>query len=102
MKINYLTETEILDYEKEVGYELVVSERPAHYNLPRFYVHFEHGEVMANNCLASEYGNGKTIDEALYNYCKKISNKKIAFDAFTDHRKNIDAPRLIHTKLLGK
>lgn len=102
MKINYLPEVEILDFEKSIGFELECNERPAGMCHPRFYVHFPKGESMEGGCLVGRSGNGNTIDEALKDLCKEISNRKLAFGAYSCERKEITCPKLVHTKLLNK
>jgi len=102
MKINYLESREILDFEKEIGQELVCHERPRNLHLPRFYVGFLYGEVMTGGCLMGASGNGCTIDAALQDYCKEISNTRMAFGAYTSNRKEVEVPKLIHTLLLNK
>lgn len=103
MKINFLPEKEILDFEKEIGYEMTVNEREVNRNeLARFYVCFENGESMEGGCLVSYHGNGNTIDEALKDYCKKISCRKMVFGAYTDGRREIQFPKLVHTKLINQ
>lgn len=97
MKLKLLNSKEILEFEKEIGYELVVQERPSYLNLDRFYVSFEHGEVMENGCLIGASGNGNTIDEAIIDYCNQISNRKMAFNAYQENRKEIRCPKLVHT-----
>ena len=105
MKLNLITPREILDYEKEIGYELVVTERPFSRgninHLPRYYAKFEYSDVMEDNTLIGYYGDGDTIDAAIQNYCDIISNRHVAFSAYSDKRKNIYIPKLVHTKLLG-
>jgi len=102
MKFNILSTKEILDYEKEIGVELVVNERTPQGNLPKYYIEFENGEVMENKCLCGVTGNGNTIDKALINYCEEISGTRMAFNAYSSSRREIQLPKLIHTKLLGK
>ena len=102
MKINLIAEKEILDLENEIGYELVVTERPPHLNLERYYVSFEGCEVMKGRFLSSSSGNGNTIDEALQDYCKIISCKTVVFNPMTKNRKEFTLPKIIHTKLLKK
>ena len=97
MKLKLLNSKEITEFEKEIGYELVVHERPSYLNLDRFYVSFEHGEVMENGCLIGASGNGNTIDEAIIDYCNQISNRKMAFNAYQENRKEIRCPKLVHT-----
>lgn len=50
MKLNLITTKEILDFEKEIGYELVVNERAIHVGSParlsKYYVQFENAEMM--------------------------------------------------------
>lgn len=106
MKLNLISVKEILDFEKEIGYELVVNERPIHAGSParlsRYYVQFEKAEVMEGGCLAGKYGNGNTIDEAIKDYCREVSNCRVAFGAYTNERKEIQFPKLVHSKLLGQ
>ena len=65
MKFNILSTKEIIDFEKEIGFELVVNERNPQGCLPKYYIYFERGEVMENGCLSSPSGNGNTIDAAI-------------------------------------
>ena len=65
MKINLIETKEILDVEKEIGYELKVNERPPYSELHRFSVSFEDGWVINDGMLIGSCGNGDTIDEAL-------------------------------------
>ena len=43
----------------------------------------------------------KQYSEAIKDYCREISNCRIAFGAYTNERKEIQFPKLVHTKLLG-
>src|ERR1035437_5554486 len=98
MKLNLISTKEILDVEKEIGYELEVNERPSHMNLHKYYVSFKNGETMEGCCLVSHSGNGNTIDEALIDYCKQISNRRMVFGSMTPEREEILLPKLVHTK----
>jgi len=106
MKFNLISTKEILDYEKEIGVELIVTERSIHSGsaarLSKYCVSFEGGEVSENSMLVGATGNGDTIDKALTDYCHQISNKRMAFGAYTPDRKEIKLPKLIHTKLLNR
>lgn len=106
MKINLIETKEILDLEKEIGYELEVNERPISSasikGLHRFYVSFKEGEVMQGGCLIGSSGNGNTIDEALQDYAKQISCTRMVFGAYTNNRKEISFPKLVHTKMLNQ
>ena len=104
MKLNLIETKEILDFEKEIGFELVVNERAINLkeksNIPRYFAQFERCEVMVRDLLSGAYGNGDTIDEAISNYCIEVSNCKVAFNAYGNDRKEIQFPKLIHTKLI--
>lgn len=106
MKLNLITTKEILDFEKEISYKLVVNERAVHAGsparLPKYYAKFEKAEVMEDGFLAGKYGNGNTIDEAIKDYCREVSNCCIAFGACTNEREEVQFPKLVHTKLLGQ
>ena len=106
MKLNLIAEQEILDFEKEHGLELKVTERPDHLrtynNLPRYYVSFENGEIRDGRGLIGATGNGNTVDEAIQDYCKEIGTKTLVLNAYSRGRKEIVLPRLFHTKLLNK
>ena len=98
MKLHLIETKELLDLEKELGYELSLHER-APSDLPRYYVSFPKGEVMKDRMLESSAGNSNTIDEALQDYAKKISCTRMAFEAYTSNRKEFFMPKIIHTKL---
>lgn len=106
MKINLIKTKEITDLEKEIGYELEVNERPINSLnekiLNRFYVSFKDGEVMQGSCLLGKYGDGNTIDEALKDYANQISCTRMVFGAYTNNRKDISIPKLVHTKMLNQ
>lgn len=106
MKFKLIETKEIVDFEKELGRELVITERGINHNderkLPRYYVLFENSDVMDNGTLIGMYGSGDTMDEALIDYCLKVSHRRIAFAAHSPFMAEVDFPKLIHTKLLGK
>lgn len=68
MELNLIRTKEILDFQNEIGYELVVNERAIRANspagLPKYYAKFKNAEVIEVCCLCGKYGNGNTIDEA--------------------------------------
>lgn len=101
MKLNLIETKEILDFEQEIGYELVVNERPILSELPQFYVYFHQGESMENGCLVTHYGDGNTVDEALSDYCKQISCRRMIFNAYGSERREIQFPKLKHSNLVG-
>ena len=52
----------------------------------RIIVAFEHCDVKDGFFLAGEYGVGNTVAEAVDDYVRKISGKKLVFNAGTKHR----------------
>ena len=106
MKFKTIEKIEITDYEKQIGHELVVTERPISLmqscRVSKYHVCFEGGEVMENGMLVGVFGDGNTVDQALDDYCNQISGKRMAFNAMTPYRINIDIPHLVHKKLLNK
>lgn len=102
MKINLISTKEILDFENELGHELVVNVRPAHYKAPKYYVTFDGGEVKDGDVLVGVTGNGSSIDEAITDYCNQVSGRIMVFWAFSESRTEIELPKLIHTKFLNQ
>lgn len=77
------------------GFDLEVIERRDP-ELPRYYAHFVPSvEIMERGCLVSVSGNGKTIEEATWDYAEKLSLTRIAVEAYTSDRREIDVPRLV-------
>lgn len=104
MKINYLHQRkdvptkEIMDFEKEIGIELVVTERKDTH-LPRFYARFDACEVKNGIILTGSYGFGNTVDEAIENYCKGISGELLVYQAASPtQRREFKVPNLVYTK----
>jgi len=102
MKFNLIETKEILDLEKEIGFELVVNERPKSDTLSKYYVSFEGGHIIQGGCLIGSHGNGNTIDKAIKDYCLEVETKRMVFGSYTDNRKEVVLPKLLHTKLLGR
>lgn len=53
----------------------------------KIHVSFENCEIKDGNLLSSCYGIGDTIPEACEDYLKKICNKTLVFNAYSEHRK---------------
>lgn len=60
----------------------------------RFYAHFDNCEVKEGSCLVGIFGNGATEKQAIANYAKEISNKRLVINAFRGERREIEAPYL--------
>jgi len=65
-------------YEREHSFSL---------SLPRWYCHFSELEVMRNGALVSVSGNGNTIQEAVEDYCQKLSGQYVALNAMSNARR---------------
>lgn len=92
---------EILDFEKQYNLELTVYERdPEAKDLPRYYAHFDSADTKVGKCcLLGEHGDGNTPEEAIKDYCRKISNKTLVIDAMSaTNRREIKVPELQQTK----
>ena len=63
-------------------------------DLPRYYAHFKHTDVMENEFLVGVYGDGSTIEEAIAAYGPKISLMQIRVGIGSNARK-IRVPRLV-------
>jgi hypothetical protein len=98
MKIEYQTieEMTISEFADKHGLKMIVKER----KLPdghseRFYAFFDCAEVKEWIVLRSEYGNGSIPEDAILNYAREISLKKLVINAMSpDKRKEIEVPRL--------
>jgi hypothetical protein len=49
-------------------------------------VAFRDCNIKDGDFLVSEFGTGKTFEEAVNNYIEKISGKRLVFHAFSDSR----------------
>lgn len=56
---------------------------------------FKHTEVMEGGMLVSDSGRGRTMEEAIQDYARKISQKRIATGAYTKDRREFQVPLLI-------
>lgn len=54
---------------------------------------FTSGEVMDNGMLSSNCGRGDSPYAALKDYVRKIAGKRMAFNAHTDRRIELEIPR---------
>lgn len=102
MEIRYDTipEMTIEEFAERENLEMEVRERPLPKGDPmRYHASFWHTAVMDRCFLVGEYGNGSTPEEAIQNYAKKISLKRVAFGALGSYlgleRRDINVPRLV-------
>ena len=89
MKAEKIKSVEILDFEKQIGIELDIRENDywdaSQKGLKKWSVFWS---------MASDQGNGDTINEAMDDIAKKISGKIICL---SDHETVVTIPNLIHT-----
>ena len=59
-----------------------------------YYAKFKACDIKVGACLASEYGNGATPDDAMWDYAQRISGKILVVDAYLNSRREIKVPLL--------
>lgn len=57
--------------------------------------------ACGKHCDGYSPRNGNTIDQAISDYCQRVSNCRVIFNAYAE-RREIQFPKLVHTKLLGR
>ena len=60
----------------------------------RFDAYFESCEVKEGGILISSFGNGATLEEAIANYAREISLKRLVCNAYGTDRREVDVWRL--------
>lgn len=93
VSIHKITRMEFQEFADKYDLELEIRERGSGAKWP-IYIHFKGVEVKDGSLLLGEYGNGRTLKEAVCNYAALISNKLLVKGAYTDQRKEIIAPNL--------
>ena len=94
--INTIDQITIEEFADREGFEMMINERPKPDGDPsRHYARFDCVEVMDRGCLVGTFGNGSTVEEAVDNYAKEISLKRLAFKSYTKNRREVEVPRLI-------
>lgn len=81
----------LIEFGDRHGLSLDVRER-GHSSSPRYYVSFPNVEIMERGMLASYHGDGDTPDAAAADYARQLAGRRIAIDAYTDERVEIDVP----------
>lgn len=97
-ELQLVKEGSIEDFAEEHNLVMQITERedPKWFNTEgRFYAHFKSCEVSKGNFLHSISGDGRTPDEAVSNYAKLISQKRLIIDAMSKNRRDIRAWRFI-------
>jgi hypothetical protein len=85
----------IEEFAEANGLTMVVGERDLPVGNPtRYYAEFDHSEIKDGCCLCSMYGNGSTPEEAIAEYAKNISMKRMVLYAMCNERREINVWRL--------
>lgn len=88
----------IFEFADIINKEIVIRYYPNQNH--RFTADFDESEIIEKgreHLLCGTYGNGKSFDEALLDYCKKISGQKIVFNAMNkERRQEFQIPILDH------
>ena len=58
----------------------------------RYFASFKRVEVMSDGTLHGAFGDGETPREAIADYADRISGQRLAFGAYTDARREFEAP----------
>ena len=103
IKYNMIPEKTLSEFADEHDLVLEVNERSTETlqafrhlsNKDRFYTHFVDSEIKGIGVLISAFGNGETVDEAIEEYRKEISEKTLVVNAGSANRKEIKVPRLL-------
>ena len=96
-KITAIPESTIEKFAEELDLEMVIKERREPVGSPMcYYASFSYAEEQNNGFLISNYGNGATPEDAVNDYAKQIEMKTLVIHDYTDARREIKVPRLIH------
>jgi hypothetical protein len=99
IKRNLIGTKTISQFADENNLTMEITEHEPINGEPRFTAQFSRCEVRQFSCLASVYGEGYSEDVAIKNYCSKLSFKYLIIDAYSNSRREIKAPKLVHDKL---
>lgn len=97
MKIerNLLTRMTIEEFAEKHDLTMSVYERTGPI-LPRFYAYFRGAEVKEGDILIGISGDGDSEEEAIKDYAKQISTRRLVLGAYTPERREIDVPKLFY------
>lgn len=94
MKIIEQKKVNILDWEKSIGCELVVSDKV--FGASKYHAYMPEVWKIFPGGLGSISGHGDTVEEAVRDYCRLISGKKISIKAFSENPVEGVAPELVY------
>lgn len=95
IKMNSIPRTTLQEFADQHGLVMEIYERDTKEFplLLRYYARFENCEISDGIVLISAFGNGKTPDDAMEDYTKQISGKKLIVST-NETRVVIHAPSL--------
>ena len=95
---------EISDFEKEIGVELEVRERPKDFCVAtgskRYYTHFDNLSILEGSLAKTTMGQGNTVDEAITDCVRNMSGKQAQL-GWGPESKRFEIPQLQYTKKYG-
>jgi hypothetical protein len=95
--VKMLPRSTVEDFARANRLRVVVKERhPREGEANRFYAQIENAEIMDGSMLRGTYGDGATPDEAIAAYAREISRKRLAINAMSPERREVEAPVLTH------
>ena len=73
------------------GFDMELTE-----GLNGYTAHFTHYPELKDGCvLTSVYGCGRTVEEAIFDYARQISEGLLVFDAYKEQRLEVRVPALL-------
>jgi hypothetical protein len=97
IKRQLVKESTLEEFADQHGLVLEIRERGgARGTAARFYCHFENSDIADGGFLVGAHGNGRTEEEAMADYAKRISESVLCIDGFRKKsRRDILVPRLV-------
>lgn len=86
----------LLGLAERIRQDIEVCERSLNSCLPRFYTSLRRVEVMTRGILSSVLGNGDTPEEAMRDYARQLAGYRVAVNAYTPEREELDIPNDFH------
>ena len=95
IELTQIDQITIEDFADKNSLVMEVKERPYPIGNPaRFYAHFKNAKVQDGCMLITDFGDGKTPDDAIADYASKITLKTLVFNSFRPNRFELQVPRL--------
>ena len=93
IELHDLVRMTLVEFADRHDLVMEIHERDGTSDLPRYFAHFKHVDIMDRGCLVGTFGDGNTPEDAMDDYATRISGKLIAINAFqTSERREIYVP----------